>query len=136
MKTKILAIACAAFVFIACDSAPSCDDSDVKNLLTQTYNKNVPSTKHSTITYKHFFTDFKDDKAKKVSCKAKAVFNPAVNGVDEEDIEYISYITDDEYLYIELKSELISEKQWKETIDNAIDEGMKEFEKEWDKIWR
>lgn len=133
--TKIALVCGIGFVLSACGGAPSCDDEDVKDLLTQTYHKNAPSTKRSSIRYEHFYTDFKDDSAKKVSCKARAVFSPAVSGVEFEDIEYVSYFTEDNYLYIELASDLINEKRWKDAVDQAIDEGFKEFEKELDKLF-
>lgn len=121
-----------ALAFSACDSAPSCDDTLIKETLTEIYNDNVPATKNSTLTYEAFITDFKDDKTQKVKCKAKVNFSPKIKGVDSEYITYEAQFTDDSKLYMELESELIQTKRF----DDIWKETEKEIDAEFNKLMR
>ena len=120
----------AAVGFCGCDGAPSCDDGIVKETLTEIYNEHLPQSKDSKISYEAFITEFKDDKIKKVGCKAKVNFSPALDGESGEFIGYEAQLTDDGKLYIELDSTLIKSKQF----DDIFDEAAKEVEKGLDKL--
>ena len=127
-KIHTFLAASVAAVFCACDSAPSCDSAILKETLTEIYNEHLPQSKDSKISYEAFITEFKDDKIKKVGCKAKVNFSPAINGKSSEFIGYEAQFTDDGKIYVELDSELIKGKQF----DEIWNETEKELEKVWD----
>ena len=134
MKKQVLNIALVmiAAALSGCDSAPSCDDSLIKETLTEIYNENVAETKNSTLTYEAFITEFKDSKTQKVKCKARVNFSPAVKGVANEYIGYEAQFTDDSKLYMELESELIQKKRF----DDVFKETEKEADAELDRLIR
>lgn len=131
-QVSSIALAVIAVALSGCDSAPSCDDTLIKETLTEIYNENVAQTKNSTLTYEAFITEFKDSKTQKVKCKAKVNFSPAVNGIESEYITYDAQFTDDSKLYMELESELIQKKRF----DDAFKEAEKEADAELDRLIR
>ncbi len=104
--------------FVGCSKAPSCDSDDVKDLLTNIYHEHLPATKKSAITYDGFIIEFSDDKLKKVGCKVRANFSPAIGNKSNEYVTYQAQYTNDSQIYVELKSELIAQKQWEEALDS------------------
>lgn len=97
---KCIPLALASFMavgFTACSSVPSCDDSDVKDLLTRILKNNNLAPKNAKIKYSGFTTEFKDKDTKKVGCKAMANINGR-----EDAIPYTAQYTDDGILYVEI----------------------------------
>lgn len=99
MKKIILAcvVTFTTFCLTACSGVPSCDDSDVKDLLTQILKDNKLAPRNAKIKYSGFMTEFKDKDTKKVGCKAMANINGR-----EDAIPYTAQYTDDGMLYVEI----------------------------------
>ncbi len=108
--------------FIGCSKAPDCNSDEVTNLLTKLYYEHLPATKKSAITYDGFIVEFRDDKLRKTGCKARVNFTPPIGDSPNEYITYQAQYTDDSKIYVEFKSDLIAQKQWKDSVDKAMQE--------------
>lgn len=87
----------AGVAFSGCSGIPDCDDSDVKNLLTQIAKDNRWVSKDSKLRYDAFITQFKDKDTKQISCKARVT----INGLKTSYVTYTAQYTDDGQLYVE-----------------------------------
>ena len=88
------------------DSTPSCDDKEVKDLLTDILKEQVLShwgmsqkeINDAKITYGTFMTEATDKEKKKVTCKAQMTMRG-----DNDWIHYTARMTDDNsHIYVEI----------------------------------
>lgn len=96
-KINFVSLVLSGFVVIgitACGGAPSCDSSDVKDLLTQILKENKWVTSSANVKYQGFITESKGET--KVECRVTAKY-----GNNEKSIAYSAYNTDDGMLYVE-----------------------------------
>nr|WP_317405126.1 hypothetical protein [uncultured Helicobacter sp.] len=106
MKKILLGIGSLFFVGMlsGCSSMPSCDDKEVKDLLTDIIKRNFSAIgiKVDKANYSDFMTQNVNKDAKKVTCKAKVeVFS---NDRSKSDfLEYTAQHTDEGKLYVEIQ---------------------------------
>lgn len=111
MKLLKIASLCIAGMFIVgCgNSMPSCNDTDVKNLLEKIAKDNFKkllgnSANDISISFSAFATNEKDETKRQVTCQAMAKVTHTKTGESEEDtIRYTARHTDDGHLYVEIK---------------------------------
>lgn len=90
-------VAFTTFGLTACSSMPDCDDSDVKDLMTEIFKDNRWVSKDAKLKYDAFITQFRDKDTKQVVCKARVT----INGSKTKTVEYSAQYTDDGQLYVE-----------------------------------
>ena len=76
---------------------PSCDDSDVTELVTKIIKDEQWALETAKISYKAFRTENKNDDTKKVTCRAMMEIDNI-----EYDIRYTAQYTDDGMVYVNL----------------------------------
>lgn len=107
MKKILLGIGSLFFVGMlsGCSSMPSCDDKEVKDLLTDILKEQIlprfgmskTEINNAQISYSSFMTEKTDKEAKKVTCKARATMK------GDAWIHYTAQMTDDDsHIYVEI----------------------------------
>ncbi|MWV63182.1 hypothetical protein DCO58_00220 [Helicobacter saguini] len=102
----VILSACVA-AFVGCSSMPSCDDDEVKQLLTKMI-KDEAKTWHGqefadkiSVSYSGFMTNSSDEKAQKITCKVEVKVTDGKE-TNKEFIDYTAQHTSDNMVYVEI----------------------------------
>lgn len=97
------------FIFGCGNSMPSCNDTDVKNLLEKIVKESLEkmfgnSAKEISVSFSGFATNEKNEAKKQVTCQAMAKITHTKTGKSEENtIHYTARHTDDGHVYVEIE---------------------------------
>lgn len=110
LLVKSVVLSACVLGLVGCGSGmPSCDDKEVKDLITQIVKNHLTSrglpkeqVDKLSISYSGFMTNATDEGAKKVTCKAEAKLS-FEGRTETEFVEYTAQHTSDGKVYVEVK---------------------------------